>query len=86
MNFRVRKMREVHPSALKHGIAVADIEHALRHPMKVLEGDDGSRLHLGTGRNAELLEVITTSRPDGSEQAIHAMRMRAKYAILLPRE
>jgi hypothetical protein len=79
-------MREVHPAALRHGIEVADIKHALRHPMKVVEHDDGSRLHLGPGRNAELLEVVTVRRPDGSERAVHAMKMRPKYATLLPRE
>jgi hypothetical protein len=29
-----------------------------------------------------LLEVVTIVRDDGSELAIHAMRMRAKYRLL----
>lgn len=42
------------------------------------------RLYLGPARNAELLEVVTIVRDDGSRLAIHAMTMRAKYRRLLP--
>ena len=79
-------MRRVHETALKHGVSVADIEHALRHPLRVVERDDGARIYLGAGRNAALLEVITVFRPDGSELAIHAMKIRPRYANLLPGE
>jgi hypothetical protein len=41
-------------------------------------------LDLGPARNAQLLEVVTIVRDDGSELAIHAMKMRAKYRRLLP--
>jgi hypothetical protein len=34
-------------------------------------------------RDAELLEVVTIGRDDGSELAIHAMKMRRKYRRLL---
>ncbi len=37
-------------------------------------------------RAAELLEVVTIARDDGSELAIHAMKMRTKYQRLLPGE
>ncbi len=77
------KMRQVHRSALKHGISVADIEHVLRQPMQVITREDASYLYLGAGRNAELLEVITVLKADGSMLAIHAMKMRARYANLL---
>jgi len=83
VSFRLTKMRRVHDSALRHGIAVGDIEHTLRQPIRVIERDDGSYLYLGAGRNAELLEVITVLKADGSELAIHAMKLRAKYANLL---
>jgi hypothetical protein len=79
-------MREVHPAALKHGVAAADLRHALRHAMRVQEEDDRRRLYLGSARNGELLEVVTVLRPDLSEVAIHAMTMRLKYSNLLPRE
>jgi uncharacterized DUF497 family protein len=76
-------MRRVHESARKHGVSVADIEHVIRHPMHVIRREDGGRLYLGAGRNAELLEVITVLKADGSELAIHAMKMRPRYANLL---
>ena len=79
-------MRDVHWAALKHGIPTADIKHALRHAMRVQEEDDRRRLYLGPARNGEPLEVVTIVRPDLSEVAIHAMKMRPKYANLLPGE
>ncbi len=49
------------------------------------EDQDGdTRLYLGPSRSAALLEVVTIVRDDGSELAIHAMPMRAKYQRLLP--
>jgi hypothetical protein len=86
MNFRVMRMRELYPSAFKHGVTEADMKHVLTHPIQIIDQDDGTRLYLGAGTDAVLLEVITIPRSDGSEIAIHAMRMRPKYANLLPRE
>lgn len=54
--------------------------------MRKLELGEGRHLYLGAARNGDLLEVITGYRPDQSEIAIHAMKMRHKYANLLPRE
>jgi hypothetical protein len=79
-------MRRVHVSALKHGVPIADIEHAMRNPIRVIPREDGARLYLGPARNADLLEVLTVLHPDESELAIHSMKMRPKYANLLPRE
>jgi uncharacterized DUF497 family protein len=79
-------MRDAHSAALKHGVAAADIKHALRHPLRVQEEDDRRRLYLGPARDGELLEVVTALRSDLSEVAIHAMTMRPRYANLLPRE
>jgi hypothetical protein len=86
VSFRVKRMREIYPSAFKHGVTEADIKHALKHPIQIIDQDDGSRLYLGAGTDAELLEVITIPRSDGSELAVHAMKMRPRYANLLPRE
>jgi hypothetical protein len=86
MSFGSETDAEVHPAALKHGISAADVRNALRHPMRRLEMRDGKRLYLGAARNGELLEVITGCRPDESDIAIHAMKMRPRYANLLPRE
>ncbi|MGA8745752.1 MAG: hypothetical protein WB507_07805 [Solirubrobacterales bacterium] len=44
---------------------------------------DNTRLYLEPARDADLLEVLTIVREDGSELAIHAMRMRPKYLPLL---
>jgi len=86
VRFRITKMRKLHRSAFKHGISASDIEHVLKHPMRVIPQEDGTRVYLGPARNAELLEVITLVRADNSETAVHAMKMRAKYATLVPTE
>jgi hypothetical protein len=75
---------EIHSAGRKHGIADADIEHAVEHAMTIEDQDEDTRLYLGPARNAALLEVVTVVREDGSELAIHAMGMRAKYERLLP--
>ncbi|MGA9633877.1 MAG: hypothetical protein WBQ41_01420 [Solirubrobacterales bacterium] len=75
---------EIHPSARKHGIADADIEHATANAMSIDDQEDDTRLYLGPARDADLLEVLTIVRDDGSELAIHAMKMRPKYRHLLP--
>lgn len=77
---------EIHPAARKHGIADADIEHAVTHAMAIDDQDDDTRLYLGPSRSAELLEVVTVIRHDESELAIHAMPMRPKYQPLLPQD
>jgi hypothetical protein len=61
-----------------------DIRHAVEHAMAIDDQDDDTRLYLGPSRSAELLEVVTIMRDDGSELAIHAMEMRPKYKRLLP--
>jgi hypothetical protein len=75
---------EIHPSARRHGIADGDIEHAMEHALAIEHQDDDTRLYLGPSRSADLLEVVTIVRDDGSELVIHAMRMRRKYQRLLP--
>jgi hypothetical protein len=77
---------EIHPSARKHGIADKDIEHAMRHALAIDDQDDDSRLYLGPSRSADLLEVVTIVRDDGSELVIHAMKMRPRYRPLLPHD
>lgn len=77
---------EIHPSARKHAIADEDIEHAVKYALTIEDQADDTRLYLGPARSANLLEVVTIVRADGSELAIHAMRMRRKYQRLLPRD
>jgi len=52
--------------------------------MAIDDQDEDTRLYLGPARNAELLEVVAIVRDDGSELAIHAMKIRPKYLRLLP--
>ncbi len=52
--------------------------------MAIDEQDEDTRLYLGSSRAGELLEVVTIVRDDGTELAIHAMKMRPKYQRLLP--
>lgn len=75
---------EIHPSARKHGVADEDVEHAVEHAMGIDDQDEDTRLYLGPARNAELLEIVAIVRDDGSELAIHAMKIRPKYLRLLP--
>jgi hypothetical protein len=75
---------DIHPAAHKHGVADEDIEHAVEHAMTIDDQDDDTSLYLGPARSAALLEVVAIVRDDGSELAIHAMPMRAKYQRLLP--
>lgn len=62
--------------------------HAITHSL--YEGDivDDAPpwrvLYLGPDRAGNLLEVVVLERDDGSELAIHAMKMRKHYAEFLP--
>ncbi|MEX2620454.1 MAG: hypothetical protein WD250_09555 [Egibacteraceae bacterium] len=80
---------EVHESARKHGVADVDIAHAITHHLYAGVADDDQGppwrvLYLGPDRAANLLEVVVVERDDGSELAIHVMRMRRRYEALLP--
>ena len=81
---------EIHPQARRHNVSDADLRHAVRHHL--YEGaldEDGPPwrvLYLGPDLAANLLEVVVIERDDGTELAIHAMKMQSKYARLLPWE
>lgn len=82
---------QVHPSARTHGVADADMAHAVTHHLYagvVLDEDEVGRpwrvLYLGPDRAGNLLEVVVIERDDGTELAIHAMKMRPKYESLIP--
>jgi hypothetical protein len=75
---------EIHTAARKHGIADEDIQHAMTNAVAIDDLDDDLRLYLGPARDATLLEVVSVQRDDGSELAIHAMKMRDRYRRLLP--
>jgi len=77
---------EIHDSARRHGVADEDIQHAVANAMVIEDQDDDTRLYLGAAIPGAPLEVVTIVREDGTELAIHAMPMRAKYRRLLPGE
>jgi hypothetical protein len=73
-------------SARRHGIADADIKHAVDHAMRIIDQKDDLRLYLGPTRNAGPIEVVTVMRIAPAEIAIHAMKMRSKYSSCLSGE
>ena len=77
---------DIHTSALKHGVSVEDIEHAVRNAMAIDDLEDDLRLYLGADRKGDLLEVVAINRRERSELVIHAMPMRSKYRHLIPGE
>jgi uncharacterized DUF497 family protein len=78
---------EIHPSARNHGVADEDIRHATDHALAIEDaGEDPDRwLVIGPGRAGNLLEVVVLVTTEGTQLAIHAMRMRAKYRRLIER-
>jgi hypothetical protein len=80
---------EIHRAARKHRVADEDIRHAVDNALYAGDLEDAPPLrvlYLGADRSGNLLEVVVIERDDGSELAIHAMKMRDEYAELLPRE
>lgn len=68
---------EIADSARKHGIADADILHALTLPIRdIFQGDNPHRvLHIGADRTGRLLEIVVLDET----LAIHAMPLRRKF-------
>lgn len=68
---------EIHPSARRHGVADADIEHAYRHALTWVElGDDPPRyLTAGPDRSGNLVELVVLDVKAG-ELVIHAMPLQ----------
>lgn len=67
---------EIADSARKHGIADADIRHAVAHAIRVVSQGDRD-LYIGADRNGRLLEVVVMD--DDAPAAIHAMPLRRKF-------
>jgi hypothetical protein len=70
---------EIADSARKHGVRDQDMQHAIRHPVRVAPGD-GRDLVIGSDRSGRLLEVvILDDDPDEEPVVIHAMPLRPKF-------
>jgi hypothetical protein len=69
---------------VRHRASRYQVRPRFRITLAIDDQDDDTRLYLGPSRSADLLEVVTIVRDDGSELAIHAMKMRPKYRRLLP--
>ncbi len=76
---------EIHPSARKHDVADEDIDHAIDHAIVIEDaGEDPDRwLVIGPDRAANLLEVVVMTTVEGTQLAIHAMPLRARFRGLL---
>ncbi len=64
------------------------MRHAVAHHLHEKDLNDDEPpwrvLYLGPDRAGNLLEIVVIERDDGSELAIHAMKMQRKYERLLP--
>lgn len=76
---------EILSSARRHGVADADVFHAIDHSLFVEDlGEDPDRwLVVGPDHAANLLEVVVLVTAEGDEVIIHAMPLRAVYRKLL---
>lgn len=77
----------VHPSALKHGIAAEDAIQVASWPVWVEDLDDDSparQLRLGFDTQGRLLETVVLVFDSGNELVIHAMKARPHLLELLP--
>lgn len=77
-------------SARRHGVPENDIRHAVDHLAFMDDDADAEAgidavLALGPDRAGLPLELALVGGDDGDVVVVHAMRMRAKYAHLWPR-
>ncbi len=70
---------EIADSARKHGIADADIRHAIQIPFRTVAHGNNRVLIIGPDIRGRLLEIVVLD-PDSDEPAvIHAMPLRRKF-------
>jgi uncharacterized DUF497 family protein len=77
----------IHDAARKHGVDDQDVLHAIDHALAIDDaGEEPDRwLVIGPDRAGNLLEVVIMTTTEGTQLAIHAMAMRAKFRRLLSR-
>lgn len=72
---------EVVPSAGRHGIQTADIEHAWRNATRLVEFEYGGEerlLVIGPDRHGLMLELVAVPAAEPT-RIIHADRLRPKF-------
>jgi predicted GNAT family acetyltransferase len=69
---------EIADSARKHGIADADMLHAIRNALRAVDQGDRT-LYIGADRNGRLLEVVVLDEDEEDLAVIHAMPLRRKF-------
>lgn len=78
---------EIHESARRHGVSDEDIQHAVEHPVAVVdldpEFDPPKVFVVGPDTAGNMLEVIVLLLAEDEQLAIHAMSLRKKYFRLL---
>jgi len=78
----------MHGSARRHGIADADIVHALDHALVGVEfepdADPSKTFVVGPDRDANLLEIIVIELENDRRLVVHAMKLRRSMWALLP--
>ena len=78
---------EIHSSARRSGISDADLQHAVEHPILLVDLDPDSDppkvLVVGLDRAGNMLEVIILVLAEDEHLAVHAMPLRKKYYRLL---
>jgi hypothetical protein len=66
--------------ARKHGIADADIEHAVRMQLRAVRQSADRTLLIGADRTGRLLELVLLDATDAEPACvIHAMELRPKF-------
>jgi hypothetical protein len=70
--------------ARNHGIADADMQHAVRNAMSRVEMDDDLVMMIGPSESGTLLEVGVLGYGGDDPVILHAMRLRQTFFRFLP--
>jgi hypothetical protein len=75
---------EVAEAARKHGIADADMRHAIRMQFRAIRQSSNRELIIGADRTGRLLEIVILDATEHEPPCvIHAMELRKKFYPLL---
>lgn len=69
--------------AWKHGVAEADIRHALRNAVRRITMDENLTMLIGPATDGTLLEVGVLDLDKDDAVVIHAMALRRKFRQFL---